>query len=79
VKGRSAAEVAFMAAPFGILELPKKNEVSGDFLPKHYVLNESTEVAHSLSVSFDCDSSSEEWRGKFLEANLLVLWFVCKA
>ncbi len=40
VEGRSAAEVAFMAAPFGILELPKKNKLSGDFLPKHYVLFE---------------------------------------
>lgn len=48
VKGRSAAEVAFMAAPFGLLELPKKNEVSGDFLPKHSVLLESTEVVLSV-------------------------------
>lgn len=48
VKGRSAAEVAFMAAPFGLLELPKKNEVSGDFLPKHSVLVESTEVVLSV-------------------------------
>lgn len=35
VEGKSAAKLAFMAAPFGILELPRKNELSGDFLPKH--------------------------------------------
>ena len=37
VEERSAAKPAFMAAPFGVLELSKKNELSGDFLPKHDV------------------------------------------
>lgn len=37
-----------MAAPFGVLELPKKTEVSGDFLPKHFVLIEGTEVVLSV-------------------------------
>lgn len=37
-----------MAAPFGVLELPKKNEVSGDFLPKHFVLMKSTKMVLSV-------------------------------
>ena len=45
-----------------------EGELSGDFLPKHMlsILQRATQKARSrddvfLYVSFECDSSSEEW------------------
>lgn len=36
---RSAAKIAFMAACFHFLSTPQvKQELSGDFLPKHFVI-----------------------------------------
>lgn len=35
MKGRSAAKLAFMAAPFGDLKRTSRMRLSGDFLPKY--------------------------------------------
>ena len=62
-EGRSAAKIALMAAPFGGLELPEKGRDVRGLSPKAlHGHGETRVIAHSLSVSFDCDSSSEECR-----------------
>lgn len=52
-----------MAARFRILDSSKrKDEVSGDFLPKQMFKTRRHLVALSRLVSFECDSLSEKWR-----------------
>ena len=54
-----------MAARFRILDPSRRrDELSGDFLPKHISKMRRHLMALSRLVSFECDSLSEEWRRK---------------